>query len=97
MDYLQYYNSFERGMITNPVIQGVAVGGLGVMAVEGTSLFYFLLQNSVPLQYDVEFMEGFIKALIPGMDFTPYLYGTPSYQLGREAGNIIVNFYRDYL
>ena len=24
---MQYYNSFEQGMITNPVIQGVSVGG----------------------------------------------------------------------
>lgn len=97
MDYLQYYNSFERGMITNPVIQGVAVGGLGVMVAEETSLFYVLLQNSVHLQYGVGFIEGLVKALIPGMDYTPYLYGSPSYQMGSDAGNIIVNFFRDYL
>ena len=97
MDYMQYYNSFERGMITSPVIQGVAVGGLGVMVVEGTSLYYILLQNCVPLQYGVGFIEGFVKALIPGMDFTPYLYGTLPYQMGSDAGNIIVNFFRDYL
>lgn len=88
---------FQRGMITSSVIQGVAVGGLGVVTVEGVPLFYIVLQNSVPLQYGVGFMEGFVKALIPGMDFTPYLYGTPAYQVGSDAGNIIVNFFRDYL
>ena len=67
------------------------------MAVEGAALFYVLLQNSAPLQYGVGFMEGFVKALIPGMDFTPYLYGTPSYQMGSDAGNIIVNLFKDYL
>ena len=52
---------------------------------------------AIPLQYGVGFIEGFVKALIPGMDFTPYLYGTLPYQMGSDAGNIIVNFFRDYL
>ena len=94
-DYMQYYNSFERGMITNSVIQSVAVGGVVVTAVEGVPLFYVLLQNSAPLQYGVGFMEGFVKAIIPGLDFTPYLYGTPAYQVGSDAGNIIVNLFKD--
>jgi hypothetical protein len=33
-------------------------------------------------------MEGFVKALIPGMDFTPYLYGTPSYQMGASFSGV---------
>ena len=33
VNYMQYYNSFEQGMITNPVIQGVAVGGVIAVAI----------------------------------------------------------------
>ena len=97
IDYMQYYNSFERGMITNPAIQGVAVGGLGVMAIEGSSILYYCLQNSVALQYGVGFVEGVVKAFIPGSDFTPYLYGTPGYQAGSDFGNVLVNIIKDQL
>ena len=96
MDYLQYYNSFERGMITNPVIQGVAVGGLGIMAVEGVSLTYFMLQNSLLLQFGVGFGEGIGKSYIKASFDAPFLYELPAYQIGSNFGSWLYEIYNEY-
>ena len=92
-DYMQYYNSFERGMITSPVIQGVAVGGLGVMAVVSVSLAYFMLQNSIKLQFFAGFLEGIGKSRMDIGPYVPYLYEYPAFQIGSDIGSWIYEFF----
>ena len=97
MDYMQYYNSFERGMITNPVIQGVAAGGLGVIILESGILAYYILPYSETLQFGLGFMEGFGKGLIDAGPYIPYLYNAPLYQFGSEIGSQFYNYIHRYL
>ena len=86
-DYMQYYNSFERGMITNPAIQSAAVGGAGVMALEGISLLYYIFQNSSLLQFGVGLIEGYEKGHSGAGPDAPFLYESLVYQVGSNLGS----------
>lgn len=92
-DLLQYYNSFERGMITSPVIQGVAVGGLGVLAFDNVSGMYFLLQNSSIAQFGAGFAEGWGKGLMGAGPDVPYLNESPAYQAGSSLGSFLYEIF----
>lgn len=93
LDPLQYYNSFERGMITSPIVKGVAAGGLGVMTIEGASLIYFSLQNSLLQQFGVGFGEGWGKGRMGAGPDLPYLSDSPAYQAGSSLGSLLYEIF----
>lgn len=97
MDYMQYYNYFERGMITNPVVQGVAVGGLGVVTIESSYMVYYNILKYKIMQFGTGFLEGYGKALIESGPFTPYLYESPEYIYGSEIGSQFYDFIHRFL
>ena len=98
-DPLQYYNSFEKGMITSPIVKGVASGGLVVVGAAATTAAYVWTITTgwqafaaTPLiQGSVGFAEGFIKAWANTGPCTPSFYSSPAYQWGAQEGRIFYN------
>lgn len=93
VNYMQYYNSFEHGMITNPVIQGVAVGGLGVLIFDNVPRMYFLLHNSSIAQFVAGFVEGWSKGKMSAGPDLPYLNESPVFQAGSSVGSLLYEIF----
>lgn len=94
-DPLQYYNSFEKGMITSPVVKGVASGRLVVVGAAATTAAYVwtittgwqAFAASTGAQAAAGFVEGWEKGKMNAGADTPYLIETPAYQVGSQVGS----------
>ena len=107
--YYQNFSDFEIGMMTSPVIRGIAAGGLIVtltplisdaatFAYEmGTELSTYTstalfpaFEQSLKMQFGAGLIEGGVKAKFSELDGAPYLYNTPTYQVGSDVGYFII-------
>ena len=87
--YLENFNSFEQGMMTSPIVQGIAAGGLiwtlGVAAEASVMTTYIDLGNNIGLQKAAGITEGILKGFVSGTEFSPYLYESLPYMVYSDA------------
>ncbi|MEE1096024.1 MAG: hypothetical protein UH084_05580 [Paludibacteraceae bacterium] len=88
-------------MTTNPVIQGVAVGGvIAVGATVGTSAYTWALTSgwqmfmSMPfVQFVAGFAEGWSKGKMSAGPDLPYLNESPVFQAGSSVGSLLYEIF----